>query len=71
MSNGEQPIRRPNTVVPTTVMEVSNEYLNSLNDADLISFAENVCGTVFQAGTPRGVVLTKIVNCALAIQDGH
>lgn len=61
--------RRPHTVVPSAVVEVSSEELLMWTDQQLRDFAELQLSIVFPGGTPRQVMLSKIVAASLVIAD--
>ena len=50
-------------------MEVSSEDLLLLSDQQLIDFADQQLSIVFQPGTPRNVLLSKIIEASLVIAD--
>jgi hypothetical protein len=49
---------------------VTSDELTSLNDAQLIAFADEVLSIAIPYGTPRNKILTRIVNAAVAVRDG-
>jgi hypothetical protein len=71
MSSSHDPLagRRPYTAVPTTVMELRSEDLMRLTDQELVEFADKALSIVIPPGTKRTVILTKIVNAAIAVRD--
>jgi hypothetical protein len=58
--------RRPNTTAPTTFLSVDSADLEKLSDEELIEFADTKLGIVIPRGTKRSIILTKIVNAAVA-----
>lgn len=67
---GMVPPRRPHTVAPTSIMEVSSDELLALTDQQLMDFADQQLSMVFQPGTSRNVLLSKIIEASLVVADG-
>jgi hypothetical protein len=63
------PPRRPHTIVPDQVLTVESDDLNLMSDQQLIEFAAQHLSLVFAPGTPRTLVLSKIVSSSLVIAD--
>lgn len=55
--------------MPETVFEVDSDYLNSLPDHQLIEYAGQYLSLVFAPGTPRTLVLQKIISSSLVVAD--
>lgn len=49
---------------------MDSEWLMSLNDLELIQFADQKLGIAIPMGTKRTTILTRIVNAATGAEDG-
>lgn len=61
--------RRPNTIAPNKFLVMNSEQLIAMSDFELGRFADEVLGIITPPGTKRTVLLTRIVNAALAAKD--
>jgi hypothetical protein len=50
-------------------MELNSEDLMKMNDEELREFADKALSIVIPIGTKRTVILTRIVNAAIAVRD--
>ena len=50
-------------------MTMSSEALMSMNDLELIRFADEALGIAIPFGTKRTTILTRIVNAAVTARD--
>lgn len=58
---------RSNTVAPTNFFSLSSEQLMSMNDLELISFADQYLSIAIPLGTKRTTILTRIVNASVGV----
>ena len=69
---GAPPVgRRPNTISPLLIVPVRSEDLEALDDDQIRDFADRYIGIPIPAGTPRGVIMTRICNAAIGAIDSN